>query len=209
VLLRHPHVAIFADEIYEHIVFDDLKIMSIAAVEPKLKDRTITMNGASKVYSMTGWRIGYCGGPADLLKQMTKLQQQITGSNSSVSQAAARAALTGPQDFVRENTKVFQERRDLVVSMINQATGLKCAVPKGAFYVFPECSALIGKKTPEGKVIENDTDLVMYFLESHGVACVQGAAYGMSPFFRISYAAAEDELREACERIQRACAALT
>jgi len=208
VLLRHPQVAIFADEIYEHIVFDDLEFCSIAAVEPRLKDRTVTMNGASKVYSMTGWRIGYCGGPAPLLKEMTKLQQQITGSNSSVSQAAALAALSGPQDFVPKNTQSFQDRRDLVVSMLNQATGLKCSVPKGAFYVFPECGALIGKKTPEGKVIENDTDLVMYFLESHGVACVQGAAYGMSPYFRISYAAAEDELRAACERIQRACAAL-
>jgi len=209
VLLKHPQVAIFADEIYEHIVFDDVEFISLAAVEPKLKDRTVTMNGASKVYSMTGWRIGYCGGPAELLKQMTKLQQQITGSNSSVSQAAALAALTGPQDFVPKNTQSFQDRRDLVVSMINQATGLKCAVPKGAFYVFPECGALIGKKTPDGKVIENDTDLVLYFLESEGVAVVQGAAYGMSPFFRISYAAAEEELRDACERIQRACAALT
>jgi aspartate aminotransferase len=208
VLMRHPNVCVFADDIYEHIIFDDLEFATIAAVEPGLKDRTVTMNGASKVYSMTGWRIGYCGGPAPLLKEMTKLQQQITGSNSSVSQAAALAALTGPQDFVPKNTKSFQDRRDLVVSMINQATGLKCAVPKGAFYVFPECGALIGKTTPDGKVIENDTDLVMYFLESHGVACVQGAAYGMSPFFRISYAAAEDELRDACERIQRACAEL-
>ncbi len=209
VLLRHPHVAIFADDIYEHIIFDDLEFCTIAAVEPKLKDRTVTMNGASKVYSMTGWRIGYCGGPAALIKEMTKLQQQITGSNSSVSQAAALAALNGPQDFVKTNTKSFQERRDLVVSMLNQTTGLKCPTPKGAFYVFPDCSALIGKKTPDGTVIENDTDLVMYFLESHGVACVQGDAYGMSPYFRISYAAAEDELRDACERIQRACAALT
>ncbi|WNK01254.1 pyridoxal phosphate-dependent aminotransferase [Thalassospiraceae bacterium LMO-JJ14] len=209
VLMRHPHVAIFADEIYEHIVFDDLEFCSIAAVEPGLKDRTVTMNGASKVYSMTGWRIGYCGGPAPLLKEMTKLQQQITGSNSSVSQAAALAALTGPQDFVAEHTQSFQDRRDLVVSMLNQTTGLKCPTPKGAFYTFADCSALIGKKTPDGKVIENDTDLVMYFLESHGVACVQGAAYGMSPYFRISYAAAEDELRDACERIQRACAELS
>ncbi len=209
VLLRHPHVAIFADDIYEHIIFDGAEFSTIAAVEPALKDRTVTMNGASKVYSMTGWRIGYCGGPADLIKQMTKLQQQITGSNSSVSQAAALAALTGPQDFVAKNNKSFQDRRDLVVSMINQAKGLKCPSPKGAFYVFPSCAALIGKKTPAGKIIETDTDLVLYFLESEGVAVVQGAAYGMSPFFRISYASSEEELRDACERIQRACAALS
>ena len=209
VLLRHPHVAIFSDDIYEHIIFDGAEFSTIAAVEPALKDRTVTMNGASKVYSMTGWRIGYCGGPAPLIKEMTKLQQQITGSNSSVSQAAALAALNGPQDFVPKNTKSFQERRDLVVSMINQAKGLKCPTPKGAFYVFPSCAALIGKKTPDGKVIETDTDLVLYFLESEGVAVVQGAAYGMSPFFRISYAASEEELRSACERIQRACAALS
>ena len=209
VLLRHPHVAIFSDDIYEHIIFDGAEFSTIAAVEPALKDRTVTMNGASKVYSMTGWRIGYCGGPAPLIKEMTKLQQQITGSNSSVSQAAALAALKGPQDFVPKNTKSFQERRDLVVSMINQAKGLKCPTPKGAFYVFPSCAALIGKKTPDGKVIETDTDLVLYFLESEGVAVVQGAAYGMSPFFRISYAASEEELRSACERIQRACAALS
>lgn len=209
VLLRHPQVAIFADDIYEHIIFDGAEFSTIAAVEPALKDRTVTMNGASKVYSMTGWRIGYCGGPAILIKEMTKLQQQITGSNSSVSQAAALAALNGPQDFVPKNTKSFQERRDLVVSMINQAKGLKCPTPKGAFYVFPSCAELIGKKTPDGKVIETDTDLVLYFLESEGVAVVQGAAYGMSPFFRISYAASEEELRSACERIQRACAALS
>ena len=206
--MRHPDVAIFSDDIYEHILFDGAKFATIAAVEPRLFDRTVTMNGASKVYSMTGWRIGYCGGPAPLLKEMAKLQQQITGSNSSLSQAAALAALTGPQDFVAERTKKFEERRDLVVSMINQVTGLQCAVPKGAFYVFPSCAALIGKRTPDGKVIETDKDLVMYFLESEGVAVVHGAAYGLSPFFRISFAASEDDLRQACERIQRACAAL-
>lgn len=208
VLLKYPDVAVFADDIYEHIIFDGLEFATIAQVEPALKDRTVTMNGASKVYSMTGWRIGYCGGPAPLIKEMTKLQQQITGSNSSVSQAAALAALTGPQDFVPRNCQSFQDRRDLVVSMLNQAKGVKCPVPQGAFYVFPDCSELIGKKTPDGKVIENDTDLVLYFLESHGVACVQGTAYGMSPFFRVSYAASEEDLRDACERIQRACAEL-
>ncbi len=208
VLLRHENVAILCDDIYEHILYDGHKFATLAAVEPRLFDRTVTMNGVSKAYSMTGWRIGYCGGPAYLLKEMTKLQQQVTGSNSAVSQAAALAALTGPQDFVAERTQKFQERRDLVVSMINQAKGLSCNTPKGAFYVFPNCAELMGKKTPDGKVIENDTDLVMYFLETEHVAVVQGAAYGLSPFFRISFATSDEELIKGCERIQRACAAL-
>ena len=208
VLLRHPNVAILCDDIYEHILYDGHKFMTLAAAEPRLFDRTVTMNGVSKAYSMTGWRIGYCGGPAYLLKEMTKLQQQVTGSNSAVSQAAALAALTGPQDFVAERTQKFQDRRDLVVSMINQARGLSCDTPKGAFYVFPNCAELMGKKTPHGKVIENDTDLVMYFLETEHVAVVQGAAYGLSSFFRISFATSDEELIKGCERIQRACAAL-
>jgi len=208
VLLRHENVAILCDDIYEHILYDGHKFATLAAAEPRLFDRTVTMNGVSKAYSMTGWRIGYCGGPAYLLKEMTKLQQQVTGSNSAVSQAAALAALTGPQDFVAERTQKFQERRDLVVSMINQAKGLNCNTPKGAFYVFPNCAELMGKKTPDGKVIENDTDLVMYFLETEHVAVVQGAAYGLSPFFRISFATSDEELIKGCERIQRACAAL-
>ena len=208
VLVRYPDIAIFSDDIYEHIIYDDFEFATIAAVAPELKDRTVTMNGASKVYAMTGWRMGYCGAPATLVKQMTKLQQQTTGCASAISQAAAVAALSGPQDFVQERTARFQERRDMVVSMINQARGLKCPVPKGAFYVFPSCADLIGKKTPDGKVIETDQDLTLYFLESEGVAVVHGGAYGMSPFFRISFAASDDELREACERIQRACASL-
>lgn len=208
VLVRHPHVAVLSDDMYEHILYDGAAFATIAKVAPELKDRTVTLNGVSKVYAMTGWRIGYCGGPAPLIKQMVKLQQQTTGSTCSVAQAAAVAALNGPQDFVKPRTESFRERRDLVVSMINQATGLNCPVPAGAFYVFPSCAELIGKKTPDGKVIENDTDLVMYFLESEGVAVVQGAAYGLSPFFRISFAASEDELIKACERIQRACAQL-
>ncbi|MFB0951741.1 MAG: pyridoxal phosphate-dependent aminotransferase [Rhodospirillales bacterium] len=208
VLLRHPNVAILCDDIYEHILYDGHKFMTLAAAEPRLFDQTVTMNGVSKAYSMTGWRIGFCGGPAYLLKEMTKLQQQVTGSNSAVSQAAALAALTGPQDFVAERTQKFQDRRDLVVSMINQAKGLSCDTPKGAFYVFPNCAELMGKKTPHGKVIENDTDLVMYFLETEHVAVVQGAAYGLSPFFRISFATSDEELIKGCERIQRACAAL-
>ena len=208
VLVRHPHVAVLSDDMYEHILYDGATFATIAKVAPELKDRTITVNGVSKVYAMTGWRIGYCGGPAPLIKQMVKLQQQTTGSTCSVAQAAAVAAITGPQDFVKPRTESFRERRDLVVSMINQAHGLSCPVPAGAFYVFPSCADLIGKKTPDGKVIENDTDLVMYFLESEGVAVVQGAAYGLSPFFRISFAASEDDLIQACERIQRACAEL-
>ena len=208
VLLRHPNVAILCDDIYEHILYDGHKFMTLAAAEPRLFDRTVTMNGVSKAYSMTGWRIGFCGGPAYLLKEMTKLQQQVTGSNSAVSQAAALAALTGPQDFVAERTQKFQGRQDLVVSMINQAKGLSCDTPKGAFYLFPNCAELMGKKTPYGKVIENDTDLVMYLLETEHVAVVQGAAYGLSPFFRISFATSDEELIKGCERIQWACAAL-
>ena len=208
VLLRHPNVAILCDDIYEHILYDGHKFMTLAAAEPRLFDRTVTMNGVSKAYSMTGWRIGYCGGPAYLLKEMTKLQQQVTGSNSAVSQADALAALTGPQEFVAERTQKFQDRRDLVVSMINQAKGLSCDTPKGAFYVFPNCAELMGKKTLHGKVIENDTDLVMYLLETEHVAVVQGAAYGLSPFFRISFATSDEELIKGCERIQWACAAL-
>lgn len=208
VLLKYPDIMIFSDDIYEHIIYDGFQFATIAAVEPELKERTVTMNGASKVFAMTGWRMGYCGASAPLVKQMTKLQQQTTGCASSISQAAAVAALSGPQDFVQERTNRFQERRDMVVSMINQARGLKCPVPKGAFYVFPSCADLIGKKTPGGKVIETDQDLTMYFLESEGVAVVHGGAYGLSPFFRISFASSDDELRDACERIQRACASL-
>lgn len=208
VLLKYPDVAIFSDDIYEHIIYDGFEFETIAAVAPELKERTVTMNGASKVFAMTGWRVGYCGANKDLVKQMTKLQQQTTGCASSIGQAALTAALNGPQDFVAKQSAKFQERRDLVVSMINQTRGLKCPVPKGAFYVFPDCSELIGKKTPDGKVIETDQDLTLYFLESEGVAVVHGGAYGLSPFFRISFAASDDDLRESCERIQRACAAL-
>lgn len=208
VLREHPQVMVFCDDIYQHIIYDGQKFATMAQVAPDLKDRIVTMNGVSKAYSMTGWRIGYCGAPAPLIKQMTKLQQQTTGSICALSQAAAVAALSGPQDYVAARTAEFESRRDLVVSMINQAPGLSCPTPKGAFYVFPSCAALIGKKTPDGQVIESDKDLVNYFLDSEGVAVVHGAAYGLSPFFRISFATSEAELRDACERIQRACAAL-
>ena len=208
VLLDHPRVGIIADDIYEHIAFDGLKFATIAKVEPKLFDRTVTVNGVSKAYAMTGWRVGYAGAHRDMIAQMTKLQSLVTVGAASISQAAAVEALNGPQDYVKERSKSFEERRDLVVSMLNQATGITCPNPKGAFYVYPSCAGVIGKTTPSGQVIENDRDFVMYLLETEGVATVHGGAYGVSPYFRISYAAAVDELTQACERIQRACAAL-
>jgi len=208
VLLRHDHVRVFTDDIYEHLVYDDFQFRTIAQVEPRLYDRTVTMNGLSKAYCMTGWRVGYCGGPVHIIKAMTKVQSQSLTHTAAVSQAAAVAALNGPQGFIADNNKVFKERRDLVVSMLNQATGLSCATPEGAFYVYPSCEALIGKKTPDGKVIENDEDFVTYILETEGVAAVQGAAFGLEPYFRISYATATDLLEDACQRIQRACAQL-
>ncbi len=209
VLLRHPHVWVLTDDMYEKIVYDDFKFFTPAQVEPKLYDRTLTMNGVSKAYCMTGWRIGYAAGPAALIKAMDTVQSQSTSNASSISQAASVAALTGTEDFIPRQNKVFKERRDLVVSMLNQAKGLTCHRPEGAFYVFPSCAGVIGKKTPQGKVLETDTDFVTYLLESEGVAVVQGSAFGLAPFFRISYATATEALEEACRRIQRACASLT
>ncbi len=209
VLLRHEHVWVFSDDIYEHLVYDDFEFATIAQVEPKLKSRTCTMNGMSKAYCMTGWRVGFAGGPVELIKAMTKVQSQSISHTAAVSQAASVAALNGPQDFIAANNEVFKERRDLVVSMLNQATGLDCPTPEGAFYVYPSCAGLIDKKTPAGKTIENDEDFVTYILEEEGVAAVHGAAFGLSPHFRISYATATDLLEDACQRIQRACAALT
>lgn len=208
VLLKHPHVGIIADDIYEHIAFDGLKFATIAAVEPALKDRTVTVNGVSKAYAMTGWRVGYAGAPKAMIAQMHKLQSLVTSGASSIGQAAAVAALTGPQDFIAERAASFQERRDLVVSMLNQATGISCPTPKGAFYVYPSCAGVIGKTTPDGDVIKTDQDFTLYLLKSENVATVHGGAYGVSPYFRISYASSVDELTTACERIQRACAAL-
>lgn len=208
VLLKHPHVGIIADDIYEHIAFDGLKFATIAAVEPALKERTVTVNGVSKAYAMTGWRVGYAGAPKAMIAQMHKLQSLVTSGASSIGQAAAIAALTGPQDFMAERAASFQERRDLVVSMLNQATGISCPTPKGAFYVYPSCAGVIGKTTPDGDVINTDQDFTMYLLKSENVATVHGGAYGVSPYFRISYASSVDELTAACERIQRACAAL-
>ncbi len=208
ILLRHPHVYILSDDIYEHIIFDGRKFETLADVVPELKERVLTINGASKAYSMTGWRLGYAGGPEELIRNITKLQNQNTGNPSSISQAAAIAALNGPQDFVPKRSAEFQARRDMVVDMINDTAGLTCLKPEGAFYVYPNCSGLIGRRTQEGKVIETDEDVVMYLLYTAGVAAVHGAAYGLSPYFRISTAASMAELKEACLRIQSACQAL-
>jgi aspartate aminotransferase len=209
VLLRHEHVWVLTDDMYEHLVYDDFKFVTPAQVEPKLYDRTLTMNGVSKAYSMTGWRIGYCAGPVELIKAMTKVQSQSTSNPTSISQWAAVEALNGTQDFIPERAAVFKDRRDLVVSMLNQASGLKCPTPEGAFYVYPSCEGLIGKKTPEGKVIETDEDFAIALIEAEGVSVVHGAAFGLSPFFRISYATSTEALTEACQRIQRFCGSLT
>lgn len=208
VLLKHPHVWVMTDDIYEKLVYDDFTFATIAQVEPKLYDRTLTLNGVSKAYCMTGWRVGWAAGPAKVIKAMNDIQSQSTSHTASISQAAAVAALNGPQDFIAQNNTVFQKRRDLVVSMLNQAKGLTCATPEGAFYVYPSCEGVIGKKTPEGKVIATDSDFVTYLLDAEGVAAVQGVAFGLSPYFRISYATATELLEDACARIQRACAAL-
>jgi aspartate aminotransferase len=209
VLVRHEHVHVLTDDIYEHVVYDGFTFCTPAQVEPALMGRTLTLNGVSKSYCMTGWRLGYAGGPEELIRAMTKVQSQSTTHTSSISQAASVEALSGPQDFIAANNKVFQERRDLVVSMLNQAAGLTCPNPDGAFYVYPSCAGVIGKKTPDGKTISSDGDFVTYLLESEGVAAVQGAAFGLCPHFRISYATQTDLLEEACRRIQRACASLT
>jgi aspartate aminotransferase len=208
VLVRHPHVWVMTDDMYEHLNYDDFEFTTPAQVEPALYDRTLTVNGVSKAYAMTGWRIGYAAGPKELIKAMGVIQSQSTSNPSSVSQAAAVEALNGPQDFIKERALAFKERRDLVVSMLNQATGIKCHKPEGAFYVYPSCAGTIGKTTPDGKVLATDEDFVTYLLESEGVAVVQGSAFGLAPFFRISYATSTTELEEACQRIQRACAAL-
>ena len=208
VLERHPHVWIFADDMYEHIVFDDFHFTSIAQVCPSLYDRTLTANGCSKAYAMTGWRIGFAAGAPWLIKAMSKLQSQSTSNPCSIAQAASVAALTGDQSFLKDNAKLFEHRRDLVVSMLNQATGITCPRPEGAFYVYPEFSALIGKTTPGGRTIATDEDFVTYLLDDAKVAAVQGEAFGLSPAMRISYATSDELLREACERIQTACAAL-
>ncbi len=208
VLKKHEHVWIMSDDMYEHLVYDDFVFATPAQVEPALYDRTLTVNGVSKAYAMTGWRIGYAGGPEALIKAMTKLQSQSTSNPCSISQWAAVEALTGPQDFIAEARKVYQARRDLVVDMLNEAEGITCHRPEGAFYVYPSIAGLIGKATPDGRVIETDEDFVTALLEAEGVAAVHGAAFGTSPNFRVSYATSTEALKEACTRIQRFCAAL-
>jgi aspartate aminotransferase len=208
VLVKYGHVWVLTDDMYEHLVYDDFKFVTPAQVEPSLYERTLTMNGVSKSYCMTGWRIGYAAGPETLIKAMAKLQSQSTSNPSSIAQWAAVEALNGPQGFIAEHNAVFKERRDLVVSMLNQAKGLHCATPEGAFYVYPSCAGTLGKTAPSGKVIANDEDFVSELLAAEGVAAVHGAAFGTSPFFRISYATSTKTLEDACQRIQRFCANL-
>jgi aspartate aminotransferase len=208
VLLKHPNIWVFTDDIYEKLVYDGFKPATIVEVEPRLRDRTLTMNGCSKAYAMTGWRIGYCGAPLALVKAMDKLQSQSTSNTSSVSQAAAVAALTGPEDDIAKMVAIYKERRDLVVDMLNAAPGIVCSKPEGAFYVFPSMQGCIGKTTAKGKKIETDEDFVIALLDEEGVAAVHGSAFIYPGYFRISYATSTETLHEACTRIQRFCAAL-
>ncbi len=208
VLMKHPHVWVLTDDMYEHLLYDGMTFCTPAQVEPALYERTLTMNGVSKAYAMTGWRIGYAAGPEPLIKAMAKLQSQSTSNPSSIAQYAAVEALNGPQHFIAERAKAFEARRDLVVSMLNQASGLKCPKPEGAFYVYPSCAGAIGKTTAKGTKITNDEAFVTALLDEEGVAVVQGAAFGLSPFFRISYATTTEALEESCRRIQRFCGGL-
>jgi aspartate aminotransferase len=208
VLLKHPHVWVMTDDMYEHLVYDDFQYRTIAQVEPQLYERTLTVNGVSKAYCMTGWRIGYAGGPRALIRAMGAVQSNSTANPCSISQAAAIEALNGPQDFIPKHNLLFKERRDLVVDQLNRVPGLHCPRPEGAFYVYPSCAGLIGKRTPKGATIGTDEDFVRYLLEAEGVAVVHGAAFGLAPHFRISYATSNDVLQDACARIDRACRAL-
>ncbi|PCI05718.1 MAG: aspartate aminotransferase [Hyphomicrobiales bacterium] len=208
VLLKHPHVWILSDDMYEHLCYGDFTFVTPAEVEPRLYDRTLTMNGVSKAYAMTGWRIGYAGGPQELISAMNKIQSQQTSGACSIAQWAAVEALNGTQDFIAERRAIFEERRDLVVSMLNQAPGITCPSPEGAFYVYPSVKECMGKTAPSGKVLETDEDFVSELLETEGVAVVHGTAFGLGPNFRVSYATSTEALTQACERIQRFCAAL-
>ncbi|MBL8551075.1 MAG: pyridoxal phosphate-dependent aminotransferase [Hyphomonadaceae bacterium] len=209
VLMDFPNVWVLSDDMYEHLVFGDFKFTTIAQVEPRLYPRTLTMNGLSKTYAMTGWRVGYAGGPEDLIKNMANVMSQSTMHASSMSQWAGVEALNGPQDFIPRFKKSFERRRDLVVSMLNQAQGIKCPTPEGAFYVYPSCAGVIGRKTPAGKVIATDEDFIVALLEAEGVAAVHGSAFGLAPNFRVSYATSNALLEDACIRIQRFCASLS
>jgi len=208
VLLKHEHVWIMTDDMYEHLVYDDFRFTTIAQVEPRLYPRTLTVNGCSKAYCMTGWRIGFAGGPRELIRAMGAVQSNSTANPCSISQAAAIEALNGPKDFIPKHNRLFKERRDMVVDALNQVPGLHCPRPEGAFYVYPSCAGLLGKTTPKGERIETDEDFARYLLETEGVAVVHGTAFGLAPHFRISYATSNEELREACARIERACRAL-
>ncbi len=205
VLLRHPHVFLMTDDMYEHLVYDGFEYFSPAQVEPRLYDRTLTINGVSKAYCMTGWRIGYAGGPEALIKAMAMIQSQSTSNPTAVAQWAALEALDGPQDFIAKHNAIFKERRDLCVSMLNQANGIKCPKPEGAFYVYPSCAGTMGKTAPSGKKLATDEDFVTELLEAEGVAVVQGTPFGFGPAFRISYATKTTDVEEACRRIQRFC----
>jgi aspartate aminotransferase len=209
VLLQHPQVWVMTDDMYEHLVYDDFDYKTIAQVEPRLYDRTLTVNGVSKAYCMTGWRIGYGAGPKPLIKAMGAIQSNSTANPCSISQAAAIEALNGPQDFIAPNTAVFKQRRDLIVSALNKIPGMYCPLPEGAFYVYPSVAGLIGKKTPQGETIRNDEDFAKYLLAAEGVAVVHGEAFGLAPHIRISYATSNAILEEACRRIERACLALS
>ena len=205
VLLKYPKVLIMSDDIYEKVIYDNLKFSTIASVEPKLKDRCLTLNGVSKAYCMTGWRLGYCGASKEIIAAMNKIQSQSTTSTSSISMAAAVEALNGPQDFITNHNEAFVRRRNLVVNLLNSIDGLSCLTPQGAFYVYPSCEGVLGKETPEMKKISNDEDFMTYLLESEGIAGVHGAAFGLSPYFRLSYATSDEILKDACARIKRAC----
>jgi aspartate aminotransferase len=205
VLVRHPQVWVMTDDMYEHLVYDDFEFATPAEIEPRLYERTLTVNGVSKAYCMTGWRIGYAGGDVNLIKAMSMLQSQSTSNPVAVSQWASVEALNGPQDFIAKHNAIFKERRDLCVSMLNQANGLKCPKPEGAFYVYPSCAGTMGKTAPSGKKLATDEDFVTELLETEGVAVVQGTPFGFGPAFRISYATKTDDLEEACRRIQRFC----
>ena len=208
VLMRHPHVWIMSDDMYEHIVYDDFEFTTPAQIEPGLYERTLTINGVSKSYAMTGWRLGYAGGPQPLIKAMAKVMSQSTSNPCSITQYASVAALNGDQSFLIERNNAFKARRDLVVDMLNDAEGLSCAKPEGAFYVYPSCAGAIGKTTPDGAKIASDEDFTTELIKAEGVSAVFGAAFGLAPFFRVSYAASIDDMREACTRIQRFCASL-
>ena len=208
ILLRYPNIWLLSDDIYEHLIYGNVRFSTPAQVEPRLRDRILTMNGVSKAYAMTGWRIGYAGGPRTLIKAMAKIQGQSTSNPCSISQAAAQSALDGPQDIIQERIQVFVQRRDIALEILNQTPMISCFTPDGAFYIFLSCKEAIGQKTPLGKMIDNDEDFITYLLEQEGVAVVHGQAFGLEPFFRISYALSTSALTEACRRIHRACLAL-